>query len=143
MCTDYRYLNEWTVKNAYPLPLISEIIDKVRKVKLFTKLDLRWGYSNVHIKEGDGWKAAFATHQGSFEPLVMFFGMTNSPSTFQSMMNDIMKGLINRGVVIVFIDNILIFTETEEGHDEVVQEVLQKLQENDLFLKVEKCTFKA
>jgi Reverse transcriptase (RNA-dependent DNA polymerase) len=95
MCTDYRYLNEWMVKNAYPLPLISEIIDKVGKAKLFTKLDLRWGYNNVCIKEGDEWKAAFATCLGSFEPLVMFFGMTNSLSTFQSMMNDIMKDLID------------------------------------------------
>ena len=83
MCTDYHYLNDWTIKNSYPLPLISEIIDKVRKAKLFTKLDLRWGYNNVCIKEGDEWKAAFATHQGSFEPLVMFFRMTNSPPTFR------------------------------------------------------------
>jgi hypothetical protein len=88
MCTDYRYLNEGTVRNAYPLPLISEIIDKVGKAKVFTKLDLRWGYNNVRIKEGDEWKAAFATRRGSFEPLVMFFGMTNSPPTFQNMMND-------------------------------------------------------
>ena len=70
MCTDYRYLNEGTVKNVYPLPLISEIIDKVGNAKVFTKLDLRWGYNNVRIKEGDEWKAAFTTHQGSFEPYV-------------------------------------------------------------------------
>jgi hypothetical protein len=84
MCTDYHYLNEGTVRNAYPLPLISEIIDKVGKAKVFTKLDLRWGYNNVRIKEGDEWKAAFATHRGSFELLVMFFGMTNSPPTYLS-----------------------------------------------------------
>jgi hypothetical protein len=143
MCTDYRYLNEWTVKNAYPLPLISEIIDKVGMAKRFTKLDLRWGYNNVRIKEGDEWKAAFATRRGSFEPLVMFFGMTNSPPTFQNMMNDILKEEIDRGVVIVFIDDILIFTEGEEGHEEIVKEVLRKLKENDLFLKPEKCTFDA
>ena len=143
MCTDYRYLNEWTVKNSYPLPLISEIIDKVGKAKLFTKLDLRWGYNNVRIKEGDEWKAAFATRRGSFEPLVMFFGMTNSPPTFQNMMNDILKEEIDRGVVIVFIDDILIYTEDEEGHEEIVKEVLRKLKENDLFLKAEKCTFGA
>jgi Reverse transcriptase (RNA-dependent DNA polymerase) len=143
MCTNYHYLNKQTVKNAYPLPLISETINKGGKAKVFMKLDLHWGYNNVWIKEGDEWKVAFATCHGSFEPLVMFFRMTNSPSTFQNMMNDIMKDLIDHGVVIVFIDDILIYMETEEGHDDIVQEVLQKLQENDLFLKVEKCIFKA
>jgi Reverse transcriptase (RNA-dependent DNA polymerase) len=143
MCTDYRYLNEQTVKNMYPLPLLSETIGKVGKAKVFTKLDLCWGYNNVRIKEGDEWKVAFATHRGSFEPLVMFFGMTNSPSTFQNMMNDIMKDLIDHGVVIVFIDDILIYMETEEGHDNIVREVLQKLWENNLYLKAEKCIFKA
>ena len=97
MCTDYRYLNEGTVKNAYLLPLISELIDKVGNAKVFTKLDLRWGYNNVRIKEGDEWKAAFATCRGSFKPLVMFFRMTNSPPTFQGMMNDILKEEIDRG----------------------------------------------
>jgi Reverse transcriptase (RNA-dependent DNA polymerase) len=120
MCTDYHYLNEQTIKNAYPLPLISETIDKVGKAKVFTKLDLHWGYNNVWIKEGDEWKAAFATCHGSFEPLVMFFGMTNNPSTFQNMMNDIMKDLIDCRLVIVFIDDILIYMETEEGHDNIV-----------------------
>jgi Reverse transcriptase (RNA-dependent DNA polymerase) len=143
MCTNYCYLNKQTVKNAYPLPLISETIDKVGKVKVFMKLDLCWGYNNVQIKEGDEWKVAFATHHRSFELLVMFFRMTNSPSTFQNMMNDIMKDLIYHGVVIVFIDDILIYMETEEGHGNIMWEVLQKLQENDLFLKAEKCIFKA
>jgi Reverse transcriptase (RNA-dependent DNA polymerase) len=120
MCTDYCYLNEQTIKNVYPLPLISDTINKVGKAKVFTKLDLCWGYNNVRIKEGDEWKAAFAMHCRAFEPLIMFFGMTNSPSTFQNMMNDIMKDLIDCGVVIVFIDDILIYTETEEGHDDIV-----------------------
>jgi hypothetical protein len=142
MCTDYQYLNEWTVKNAYPLPLIAEIIDKVGTAKVFTKMDLRWGYNNVRIKEGDEWKGAFATRRGSFEPLVMFFGMTNSPSTFQNMMNDILKEEIDEGEVLVFIDDIVVFTETEKGHEEVVKRVLKKLKENDLFLKPEKCAFK-
>ena len=117
MCTDCHYLNDWTVKNAYPLPLISEIIDKVGKAKVFTKLDLQWGYNNVWIKKGHKWKAAFATRRGSFEPLVMFFGMTNSPPTFQNMMNDVLKDVIDKGIVIVFIDDILIFTEDEEHHN--------------------------
>ena len=139
MCTNYCYLTEGTVKNVYLLPLISEIIDKVGKAKVFTKLDLQWGYNNVRIKEGDEWKAAFTMHWGSFEPLVMFFGMTNSLLTFQGMMNDILKEEIDCGIVIIFIDDILIFMESEEGHDEIVKEVLKKLKENDLFLKAEKC----
>ena len=95
----------------------------------------------MRIKEGDKWKAVFAMRHGSFEPLVMFFGMTNSPPTFQGMMNDILKEEIDHGVVIVFINDILIFTESEEGHNEIVKEVLKKLKENDLFLKAEKCIF--
>jgi len=122
--------------------LISEIIDKVGKANVFTKLNLQWGYNNVQVKKGHEWKAAFATRRGSFEPLVMFFGMTNTPPTFQNMMNDVLKDVIDKGIVIVFIDNILIFTEDEEHHDEIVEEVLKRLKENDLFLKPEKCEFK-
>jgi len=124
MCTDYHYLNESIIKNLYPLPLILEIIDKVRKAKWFTKLDLWWGYNNVHIKEGNEWKAPFATCQGSFEPLVMFFRMTNTPPTFQSMMNNILKEVIDCSVVIIFIDDVLIFMESEEGHEKIVKKVL-------------------
>src|SRR6204780_3653934 len=113
---DYRKLNEATIKNRYPLPLISELIDKLAGAKVFSKMDVRWGYNNIRIKEGDEWKAAFRTNLGLFEPLVMFFGLTNSPATFQTMMNDIFKGLIARGVVVVYLDDILIFTATLEEH---------------------------
>src|SRR5437899_5216512 len=89
MVQDYRYLNDYTVKNNYPLPLISQLVDKLKGCKLFTKMDLRWGYNNVRIKEGDEWKAAFVTHKGAFEPLVMYFDLCNSPATFQKMMNEI------------------------------------------------------
>ena len=82
MVQDYRYLNSWTVKNNYPLPLILDLIDSIGKKKVFTKMDLRWGYNNVRIKEGDEWKAAFSMPEGSFESMVMFFGLTNSPATF-------------------------------------------------------------
>ena len=87
---DYRKLNDFTVKNRYPLPLIQELTDKLRGARYFTKLDIRWGYNNVRIKEGDEWKAAFRTNRGLFEPAVMFFGLCNSPATFQRMMNDIL-----------------------------------------------------
>ena len=92
---DYRKLNGMTVKNRYPLPLISELVEKLRGAQYFTKLDVRWGYHNVRIKKGDEWKAAFRTNQGLFEPLVMMFGLTNSPATFQTMMNDIFQDLIS------------------------------------------------
>jgi transposase InsO family protein/predicted aspartyl protease len=140
---DYRKLNEMTIKNRYPLPLISEVIHKLRRAKIFTKLDVRWGYNNVRIKEGDEWKAAFITNRGLYEPLVMFFGLTNSPATFQTMMNDLFRHLINEGVVIVYMDDILIYTETEEEHRRVVKEVLQVLKDNGLFLKPEKCEFES
>jgi Reverse transcriptase (RNA-dependent DNA polymerase) len=86
---DYRRINQWTIRNQYPLPLIPQLINKVRARTLFTKFDIRWGYNNVRIKAGDEWKAAFITKQGLFKPTVMFFGLTNSPATFQMMMDTI------------------------------------------------------
>jgi hypothetical protein len=113
-CQDYRYLNDWTVKNSYPLPLISEIMDKLKGAKYFTKLDVRWGYNNVRIRKGDEWKVAFKTNKGLFEPTVMFFGMCNSLATFQAMMDDIFMTMIDNRLVIVYMDNILIFADTKE-----------------------------
>lgn len=104
-------------------------------------MDVRWGYNNVRIKEGDEWKAAFRTNRGLFEPLVMFFGLTNSPATFQTMINDLFQDLISRGVVVIYLDDILIFTETLEEHRAVTQEVLRILRQNKLYLKPEKCEF--
>ena len=91
MVQDYRHINQWTIKNGYPLPLIADILDEVGKRKVFTKLDLRWGYNNVRIKEGDEWKAAFTTYIGAYEPTVIYFGLTNSPATFQAMTNDLFR----------------------------------------------------
>ena len=142
MVQDYRYLNEWTIKKNYPLPLISDVLENIGIKKLFTKMDLRWGYNNVRIKEGDEWKAAFTTPEGSFEPTVMFFGLTNSPVTFQAMMNELLRDLINTGKVAVFIDDVIVGTEMEEGHDELVAEVIKRLEENDLYVKPEKCKWK-
>jgi len=99
---------------------------------------LRWGYNNVRIKEEDKWKAAFTTHIRAYEPTVMYFGLTNSPTTFQAIMNDLFRDLINQGDTATFIDNILVATDTEEGHDELVEKVLRRLEENDLFVKPEK-----
>jgi len=118
---DYWMLNAMTVKNKYPLPLIPELIAKLRSAKYFMKLDVRWGFNNVRMKEGDEWKAAFRTNRGLFELLVMFFGLTNSPATFQTMMDDIFKELITDGVVVVYLDDILILTETIEEHWKVTR----------------------
>ena len=93
----------------------------------------------MRIKEGDEWKAAFTTPKGSFEPTVMFFGLTNSPATFQAMMNKLLKDLINIGKVAAFIDDRIIGTEMEEGHDELIAEVIRKLEENNLYVKPKKC----
>ena len=122
---DYCYMNKGTIKNSYPLPLISELIDSMGTKKVFTKMDLRWGYNNVWIKEGDEWKAAFTMYLGLFEPTVMYFGLTNSPTIFQAMMNDLFRDMINKGDIVTFIDDMLVVTETEEGHDKIVKEVLR------------------
>jgi len=142
MVMDYCNLNDQTVKNNYPLLLIMDLIDNMWSKQVFTKMDLRWGFNNIRIKEGDEWKGAFRTHVGSFEPTVMFFGMMNSPAIFQAMMNKILRDIINERKVAAFVDDVLVGTETEKGHDEIVEEVLRRLEENDLYVKPEKCTWK-
>jgi len=114
------------------------MLENISTKKVFTKMDLRWGYNNVRIKEEDEWKAAFTIPEGSFEPTVMFFGLTNSPATFQTMMNKLLRDLINMGKVAVFIDDVIIGMEMEEGHDELVAEVIRTLEENNLYVKPEK-----
>ena len=109
---------------------------------MFMKMDLRWGFNNVRIKEGDEWKGAFTTHIGFFEPTVMFFKMTNLPATFQAIMNEILRDLINEGKVAAFVDDVLVGTETEEGHDEIIEEILRRLEKNNLYIKLEKCVWK-
>ena len=113
-CQDYRYLNEHMVKNAYPLPLISTLIDKLKGVKYFSKMDIQWGYNNIRIKEGDEWKAAFTTPFGLYEPLVMFFGQCNSPPTFQAFMDSTFRDMIAEGWLIIYMDDVLVFVETLE-----------------------------
>jgi len=138
---DYCVLNAVTVKNRYLLPLISELVSQLCGAQYFTKLDVHWGFNNVCIKPGDEWKVAFRTNHGLFEPLIMFFGMTNSPATFQTIMNDVFRTVIVEGIVVVYLDDILIFTKTEEEHERAVQRVLEILMEHKLFLRPEKCKF--
>jgi len=124
---DYQALNSMMVKNKYPLSLISELVLQLCRARYFTKLDVCWGFNNVCIKPRDEWKVAFWTNQALFKPLVMFFGMTNSPATFQTMMNDIFRDLIVEGIMVVYLDNILIFTRTEEEHAKAIRWILQVL----------------
>ena len=116
-------------------------MDKLKGAKYFTKLDVRWGYNNVRIQKGDEWKAAFKTNKGLFEPTVMFFGMCNSPATFQAMMDNIFMAEIDGQLVIVYMDNILIFASTKEELERITQIVLEKLRKHNLFLKAKKCKF--
>lgn len=139
---DYRYLNSQTIKNAYPLPRIEDLINKLRGKTLFCKMDIRWGYNNVRIREGDEHKAAFVCKEGLFEPTVMFFGLCNSPATFQSMMDDIFHIEVAQGWLVIYIDDLLIANSGDRA--DMVKKclhVLAKLKEYDLFVKPEKCEF--
>uniref|UniRef100_A0A0W0GEN7 Putative reverse transcriptase-rnase h-integrase n=1 Tax=Moniliophthora roreri TaxID=221103 RepID=A0A0W0GEN7_MONRR len=138
---DYRELNKGTVKNTYPLPLILELLDKLKGAMVFTKLDLRNGYNNVRIKDGDQWKAAFKTNRGLFEPTVMFFGLSNSPATFQVFMNNILSDFIDEGWCVVYMDDILLFSKDQAKHREWTERLMCCLKKHDLFLKLEKCEF--
>jgi len=139
---DYRRLNEWTIRNCYPLPLIPQLINRVRMKKLFTKFDICWSYNNVRIKAGNEWKAAFITNEGLYEPTVMFFSLTNSPATFQAMMNTIFKEEIQEGWLTVYMDDMLIATANDPVfHKQCVHHILDKLEKHNLYLKLEKCVF--
>ena len=115
---DYRKLNQITIKDKTPLPLIGEVIDKLKKARYFNKLDLIWGYNNIRIKERDKWKAAFLTNKGLFEPQVMYFGLCNSPGTFQRMMKSIFRELLYEGVLANYMDDFVIPVKTMEELEE-------------------------
>ena len=106
------------------------------------KLDLRWGYNNMRIKKGNEQKTAFIIYIGVYKPTVMYFGLTNSLAIFQTMMNDLLQDMINQGNTIIFIDDIIVAINTKKEYDELVEEVLKRLKENDLFVKPEKCQWK-
>ena len=142
MVIDYCNLNDQTIKNNYLLPLITNLIDNMGSEKVFTKMDLRWGFNNMRIKKREEWKRAFTTYMSSFEPTVMFFGMMNLPAIFQAMINEILRDLINEGKVAAFVDNVLVGMETEEEHDKIMEKILKRLEENNLYIKPEKCVWK-
>ena len=139
---NYYNLNDQMVKSNYLLGLITELINNMGSKKVFTKIDLRQGFNNMRIKEEDEQKRAFTMHIGSFKPIVMFFGITNSLAIFQEIINKILRDLINEEKVTMFVDDVLVGTESEEGHNKIVKKILKRLKENDLYIKPEKCVWK-
>lgn len=140
LCVDYRGLNEITVKNRHPLPLLPETLTQIAKAKYYTKLDLRWGYHQLRIKEGDEWKTAFRTRQGHFEYQVMPFGLTNAPAAFQHWVNDLLRPHLD-DFCTAYLDDILIYSDDMDQHQEHVQKVMGILSQNGVHLKPEKCEF--
>jgi hypothetical protein len=140
LCVDYRGLNKITIKNRYPLPLIQENLDRLQEAKFFTKIDLRGAYNLIRIAAGEEWKTAFRTRYGLFEYLVMPFGLTNAPASFQQLMNEVLRQFLDISVI-VYLDDILIYSKTREDHVFHVKQVLEKLREHRLWAKAEKCRF--
>ncbi len=133
-CIDYRVLNDQTVKFAYPLPLVPAALEELRGACVFSKLDLRSAYNLIRIRRGDEWKTAFVTPTGHYEYRVMPYGLSNSPSIFQNFMNEIFRDMINR-FVLIYIDDILIYSPNIEEHHRHVTRVLQRLRQHYLYLK--------
>jgi hypothetical protein len=140
MCIDYRALNKITVKNRYPLPKVDELMDRLHGAKYFTKIDLSSGYHQIRVRESDVHKTAFVSRYGSFEYLVMPFGLCNAPATFQRVMNTILREGLDR-FVLVFLDDILIYSKTRDEHIQHIREVLERLRSEKLFGKLKKCDF--
>jgi hypothetical protein len=140
MVQDYRYLNKITIKNRYPLPRIDDLLDSISRMKYFTSLDLTSGYYQIRITEEDVPKTAFRTPFGLYQFKVLTFGLTNAPATFQSVMNDMLRPYVGKFVV-VYLDDILIFSKTAEEHLSHLRQVLQTLRENQFYANPKKCDF--
>jgi hypothetical protein len=140
MCVDYRSLNDVTVKNKYPLPRIEDLFDQMRGARVFSKIDLRSGYHQMKIRPSDFPKTHFSTRYGLYEFTVMSFGLTNAPAYFMNLMNKVFMEYLDRFVV-VFIDDIIIYSKSDRDHEEHLRLVLQKLRDNQLYAKFSKCEF--
>jgi hypothetical protein len=140
LCVDYRALNVVTIKNKYPLPKIDDLFDQLRGACVFSKIDLRSGYHQLKVRECDILKTAFVSWYGLYEFMVMSFGLTNAPAYFMYMMNKVFMEYLDKFVV-VFIDDILVYSRNEEEHEEQLRLVLQKLRDHKLYAKLRKCEF--
>ena len=140
MCVDYRALNKVTIKNKYPIPLAAELLNRLAKARYFTKLDLRSGYWQVRVAEGDEAKTTCVTRYGSYEFLVMPFGLTNAPATFCNLMNDVLFDYLD-AFIVVYLDDIVVYNQTLNEHEMHLRKVFQRLREHKLYVKPEKCEF--
>ena len=140
MCIDYRQINKVTVKNKYPLPRIEDLFDQLKGASVFSKIDLRSGYYELRVKEGDVLKAAFRTRYGHYEFLVMPFGLTNAPAAFMDLMNRVFRPYVDQ-FVMVFIDDILVYSKDVHEHEQHLRIVLKTLREKKLYAKLSKCDF--
>ena len=138
---DYRWINKWTIPDKYPLPRIDTLIDSLRGSRIFSKMDIRWGFNNVRIREGDEHKAAFITEFGLFEPLVMFFGLCNSPPTFQRLMDHTFADFLLEAWLRIYMDDKIVHHQDQKKHREDIRRLLQRCRENKLFFRLSKCEF--
>lgn len=140
LCIDFRQLNKLTINNKYPLPRIDDLFDQVKGMVVFSKIDLRSRYHQIRIKDEDIYKTAFRTHYGHYKFVVLPFGLTNTPTTFMIMMNGVFHPYLDK-FILIFIDDILVYSRSIEEHREHLRIVLQTLRENQLFAKFNKCDF--
>ena len=140
LCIDYRQLNKLTIKNKYPLPRIDDLFDQLKGASIFSKIDLKSGYHQLRIKDVDVHKTTFRTRYGHYEFLVMSFGLTNAPAAFMDLMNRVFRPYMDQFVV-VFIDDILVYSNDRENHDTHLRVVLETLRKEQLYAKLSKCEF--